>query len=766
MFNQLGTSFTNKFTELLASKKYSSAAMCMKIVSKAYSNYSLPDFLVRIEVFSGFFQLATEIFKIKEKNSESLFKIQKWAAYFLYKSAHKGLKKYFKNNELVSFVRSEQTTTVLYSTFSNLLTEYLNGTSFDEKIPITIANFFTLFASNKLTRHYIKKNYMFLISSFIIPEQGYDEDTKEAFEYDHEDYLRERYNYYSNDLKIETSELFEEILHSDKEVEGTVIASLQSFLDNKTDDSNASVRYAIIGLLASTQKNLIKQLSHEGFYFFVKKYIFTDLNSSYPFLISQALYFLSLTESFESDDHSVVDALSKIVSLTNGDHPILAVEACLALNCFFYNEKVRAMFKPIIASLFEKVLVFTKKYFIESLSTLSDSIIDCYTDDISAYAPIFVQSICSSFMEHIDEDKDENVPVISGYLSTIEKLIMSADDKPEIISSIYASTYNIIYFVFEKQKYDFFQECFDLMNSFLFVLRKIDQSMFNIFNITLTNDKEELSLYPREIGDFIDNFLTFGKDSMINAKTVELIYNIIDMFIPENSAELEVYDEDFEAGCRIIDSLMLNSGTAAVAANPNLIPAILHKIISNYDFAASYDVLPLFALESIMNCFIVSPEVTLTNLASFTETFFIQIEVFKKLFKRVYDKKLFILFTGILFKVDKALPMSFESYSSTFVEILTSLPDAIKKRSKLQERAENSDYSEEDEEISDYSASDISEDIYFVTILDAFDAFEYSRNMLSNIQPNTIGQKILSAMNQNHISEIKNVLEASQAAQK
>lgn len=765
MFNKLGNAFTSKFTELLASKKYLSAGTCMKIISKAYSNYSLPDFLIRIEVFTGFFQLAIQILKITEKSTESILKIQKWASYFLYKSANKGLKKYFKSSELIAFIRSEATTSSLYAVFSDVLAQYLNGTTFDEKVPITLANFFTLFASNKHTKQYVKKNYMFLISSFVLPAQGYDEDAKEAFEYNHDSYLSERYNYYSNDLKIETAELFEEILHCDKEIEGMVISSLQRFLDNQTNDSNASVRYAIVGLLAGTQKSLIKQLSKDGYSLFVKKYIFTDLNSSYPFLISQSLHFLSLTESFDDSDNYVIEALSRIVTLSNGDNPVLAVEACLSLNCFFYNESLRAMFKPIIASLFEKVLGFTKQYFIESLSTLSDSIIDCFTEDISAYAPLFVQSICSSFMDRINEDKEENVPVISGCLSTIEKLIMTADDKPEIISNIYASASTIIYYVFKNQKFDFFQECFDLMNSFLFVTKSINQSMFEIFNTALDNDKEELALYPREVADFIDNYLTFGKDTMINQKTLETIFNTLNVFIPVNSAEEEIYDEDFEAGCRIIDSLMLNAGTAAVRTNPNLLPAIVHRVVSNYDFANTYDALPLFALESIMNCFIVSPEITLANLAGFTQTFFSQIEAHKDLFKRVYDKKLFVLFAGSLFKVTETLPMNFEAFSRVFAQIITTLPDAINKRAKLQKQEENSDYSDEDEG-SDYSIEDIYEDIYFVTILDDFNAFEYLKNILSSIQPNTIGQKVLVSMKSEHISQIKSVLDASQVAQK
>lgn len=764
MFNQFGSIFTNKFAEFVSCRKFNYGGMCMKIVSKAYSNYNIPEFLNNIDVFRGLFNMAVKITEISESNNEHFSKMHRWAVFFLYKCANKGLKKYFKSNDLVTFIREDATLEMLYTTFTNVLNAFISGADLHEKVSSICSDFFKLFASNKRTKHLIRKNYTTLISSFILPAQSFDKDIKDDFEYDSEMYLRERYNYYNGDLKSCTVELFEEILRDDKEIEVGVLTSLKNFLDLPVDDANAPTRYAIVGLAANIQSILIRHLTVDGFHKFLVQYIFADLNSQYPFLISQALYFLSLTESIDIVDNSVVEALNRIMLITNSDHEILPIEACLALNPFLYCEKLNNIFKPIIPSLFEKTLGFSKIYFLESLSTLCDSMIDCFMDEITVYAPVFVQTLCSSFMEHVDTEKDETLIAISGCLTTIGKLVMTADDKPDIIKGIYQHASAIINYVFKNKKVDFFQECFDLMNSFLFVAQSVNESMFEIFVLALSNERDELCLYPREIRDFIDNFLSYGKEKMITPKTLELIYNSIDMFMPLNSSEAEVYDEDFEAACGIIDSLMLNAGQSVHQMNQNIIPAILHKIISNYEFAQTYDRLPVFALESIMNCFLVASDVTLVNMGSFMETFFNEIDFHKSKFTRVYDKKLLLLFIGKLFKISGALPANPEALCDVFVEMITTLPDAIKLRNKLKEKAENGE--DDDEDYSDYTVEDLEEDIYFETVLDEVDAYSYIQNSLNSIQPDTFGQRLVSVMSSIQISKVKDVLETPQEAQK
>lgn len=758
IFNKYGNILTIKFSEFLANKRYSHAALCMKIVAKSYLSYNLPDFLHRIDVAIGFFNLAIQILNIEEKENDGLSKMQRWASYFLYKFSNKGLKKYFKNGDMVDFVKKEETLSLLFTTFSKFLAEVLAGKKHHSKVPMICSDFFCLFAGHKHTRHYIKTNYMFLLTSFIFPHQSFDEKLRDCFEYDPNEYLRERYNYNNSDIRSCTAELFEEILLCDKDIEAAILNSLVTFLNSPTDDTNAHMRFGVIGLLANSQKNLIKVYKEEGFYELIRKHIFPDLKSPHEFLVSQSLYFLSLTEQIDISDNSILEALNLIVSFTVSDHQTLPVEACLSLNVFFYNDSLKSMFKPIIASLFEKTLLFSKIYFLESLSTLMDSIIDCFNDEITICAPEFVKSIVAGFMDKIESENQDKFAAISGYITTIEKLVITAEDKPDIVKSLYQSASAIVFYIFKNNKTDFFQESFDLINSFLFVLKQINESMFEIFTIALSVDKDELSLYPREIGDFIDNYLSFGRDSMINPTTVELIYNIIDMFMPIDSSESDLYDEDFEAACRIIDSLMLNAGVPVHSLNHNIIPAILHKIVSNYDLVCSYSDLPLFALESIMNCFIVSPEASLAALGSFTPQFFNEIYAHKNKFKRVYDKKLFVVFIGHIFKLSFPAQVNHEHIAEVFSDTLCTLSDAIKKRHKLIEEANND---EMEEEYSDGTAESIPEDIYFETVLDNFDAYEYTRKLLTTIVPKTFGEKLVSSMSSSQVSRIKTALETS-----
>ena len=93
--------------------------------------------------------------------------------------------------------------------------------------------------------------------------------------------------------------------------------------------------------------------------------------------------------------------------------------------------------------------------------------------------------------------------------------------------------------------------------------------------------------------------------------------------------------------------------------------------------------------------------------------------------------------------------------------VLTSLPDAIKKRNALfDESDDNSD------EISNTDYDMLTEDIYASTPLDSLNPYEMVSNMLKNIVPGTVGQESLRSMKVNQISAIKEILNHPQEVQK
>lgn len=159
---------------------------------------------------------------------------------------------------------------------------------------------------------------------------------------------------------------------------------------------------------------------------------------------------------------------------------------------------------------------------------------------------------------------------------TIDRLILGADSQRETIQNIYHYASKIMYTVFSQRIEDFYQESFDLMNSFLFSLKSINENMMSIFMVALSIGSEDLTYYPQEVKDFIDNYLSYGKTTIINSHTLEMIYNTIDVFIPNlRDEDDDLYDEEFEAGCSIVDSLMLNAGNVVNVMNPNIVSCII-----------------------------------------------------------------------------------------------------------------------------------------------------------------------------------------------
>lgn len=775
IFNESGPIFTQRFSDALVNKDYEIAKIHMKIVARAYTHYSIPDYLNTLQVFENFFNIALQILKLEFSNDEYLSKLKKWALFFLQKASNKGFKKYYKNAEFIDFVKKDTNLNHLILAFFGIVGDFSEGKVFHRTALVYTCEFFILLAQTKDTKPIVRDNCSVLLNKFILPAQSFNDELQESFECDGEKYLRERYNYVSNDLRSGTSSLFTDIIHIEKSLKSTIISNLIASLDNKAMPNYNSYRYGVIGLLAAEQKNIQKLFGKSGFEGFVCKQICMDLHSEHEFLVSQALYFLSLSEESQFDANASLAALNRVLELMNSDSEILSVEAALAMSFFIGNPLLSDTMKSLVPMLLEKVILFSKQHLLESLNSLMDSIIDNYTDAVATFAPQFATSICNNILEHLESKDEARIPTVSGFITTIDKLIINADSQLDIVRKIYSSAYKVIYTIFFKQIDAFYQEAFDLMNSFLFTLQAIDENMLVILGLALSIDKEELSFYPREVNDFVDNFLSYGKGAIINNQILEKIYNCIDAYIPSVEPEDDIYDEDFEAGCRIADSLMLNAGSAVHALNPHIIPCLVHKIIINYDQANNNSYLDVLGLETIMNCFLVSPEVVLESLGPFLSQFFSEMYLKKSKFVRVHDKKVFILFIGTLFKMNTGLQCNIENINDAFVETLYSLPEAIKKRNKLKEKEDAEEFSDENEnedaDDEEYEEEDdnydfLTEDIWFETDLDKFDAYEFVRGLLSSPIPKSIGEVAISKMTEPQILKIKEILSVKQEAQK
>lgn len=767
IFDNYGSVFTRCFSEALASNELESACKFMKIIGRAYTYYSLPAYLFRIEIFQGFLNIATEITKYPFSADEHLTKLKKWAYFFLFKATNKGLKKYFKNPEFVELTRNNDIIRLLFVRFYDVVAEYNSGKAIHPRILAHACDFFALLPENKQTRPLVAENWSALLFNFIIPIQTYSEKIQEIFEYDEESYLKERYNYVSVDIRASTASLFSSMLLCDKKIRLDILNGIIHFLQH---NESPAVRYGIIGLLANDQKVIIKAKNQERYSQFIVEQIFRDLRSEHPFLVSQALYFLSLTEQNSVEATAASQALGLVLEIAKRDDGPLPVEAVLAVSFFVHNEFLFETLRPFVPSLFEKTITFSRIYMLESLNSLMEVLVDNYTEEITQFASQFAASISTTVLATLDSSDPNKVASVAGLITTIDRLIINAEDQPGVVYKIYESSEKIIVTIFKQKLEDFYQEAFDLMNSFLFVFQKVAGSMLDIFDLALSVGDEEISFYPREVMDFVDNYLSYGREAIVNAHTLKRIYDTICIFIPDTGEE-DLYDENFQAGCRIIDSLMLNTGMAVHRFNPDVIPSILRKLTSTYPHWDSASHMDVYALEAIMNCFVVAPLAAVQCLGNFTTQFIMEAYRKARAFVRVHDKKVFILFTGALFAYSSNLVFDYCEFNEAFVEVLSSLPAAIRNRNKLKETDEGEeadDYEEdasgEDAGFADYE--ELEEDIYYETVLDPFDPYDFVREMLGKPRPGSVGEVAISKMTPEQVAKIREVLSTVQEKQK
>lgn len=758
-FDSVGDDFANKFQHLIQNKKWNIVRVIMKFIGKSYCEYELSEKLSNEQIFNFYINMAISICEQQCYDCEDFIKSKKWALFFLYKMSNKGIKNYFKKDSLSHIIKEPQIITKIINIFCKQIEEY-KKTSFPcDMYIVYIAYFFETIGSSKYTKQYLSNVIEILLFDFIIPAYKYDEKTKLAFEYDYNVYLSERYNFTMNQKRGAISSLFCNIVRHNKSYETQIV---QILIQNLNDPSiNLEYKYGVLGLLGDITKSIRKVLGNEKFYIFIntslKHWLFSD---NLP-LVSQSLYFMSLAEDIDMKQEDLIELIQVVFKYIQHENVILQIESCLAMNFFFYSENIVSYLNNVIPGLLNSILKFNKEYPLEALNNLMEQIVNNFGELIIDYAPQFVSIIIGNINEILssEDNKNDGYYTVSSYLQSIDKLIVSSGDKLDITKSVYELVVPIIYRIFKEELFELFADGFELMNTFFYNLESIDSKAYEIFKIALSSNKDELALYSNEIQDFMDNFVSFGKENVINEEILKLYYDMFELFFvtPE-----DIYEDDYVAAFNIINALLLYCGNKVAQIKREFIPVIVSKIITKLNALEEESVVCMvYGLETIMNCIIIQLADSLFAMEHSKTLFFNKVWEYSPNFKRVIDKKIFLIFLKTIFMCKMDTTISIEELNKSLVMVLTSLPDAIKKRNALfDESDDNSD------EISNTDYDMLTEDIYASTPLDSLNPYEMVSNMLKNIVPGTVGQESLRSMKVNQISAIKEILNHPQEVQK
>ncbi|TBU18788.1 importin [Ordospora colligata] len=751
----------------------------LNVLVKSYCYYSIPKYLSCIEAFSYVFGLALRTMGLENNEVEGVLDCKELAANFIYREYSKGLKKFYKNNELSEYVKDVSRLREVYPMFLKVVQE---RSKLREEIEVCAVDFFALLVSDATFNEYVERDIPYLVFGYILPVYSLSEADEEDFEQDAEKYLREKYGYFRSTLRSNLNGLFREIVSKMKNNEekfNEMLKCLVSVLDNcKENPSKENLRmaYGSFFLLASIKSTLMKKAMNVLVYV-VMNHVIPNLRGECLVLKSQACYFLSIIEEDLPIGTEAIGLLDEVHALMMSSHRVLYVEATLAMSFFMSNEMASEKFKQLIPVVLESILRLLNAYDLEPLTILLDTITEYYPEEMVKYAPELVRSISGIVITHLsstEELSEEKAMLVMGFLRNIESLILSLEHGSVVLEHAYMNSYDVLYFILNEGKEDFYQEMLDILNGYVFMIKRIERSMWGLFHMVLNLPIDDIAIYSSNVADLIDNFVTYGKESVMNTSILTGIYSVISKFCLCN--EENFYEDEFMDGCRIIESIILNIGNEVVNADPSRLEFFLNVAISGLSMVDEAGTAMVYVLEVVMNSFILRPNDTIRILVEHKRLEEILRNLFtqRNNFKRVHDKKICMLFIGAVCGLrDGEIPgLDMQGFIGFIVAVVTSLPAAIKLRNQMKEEEDeevDESYCEEEE----YASSDgsygdvfLEEDIYFETSLDHFEPFGYISSILSQPMPGSYASRAVHEMSEKQKSTMFSVLNTERVIQK
>lgn len=728
-FQPFGNNLFNALRYSIIRQQYDISKTIAKIYTVLQDQYYSVEFLGDINYFANLYKLMVESFGIECVDQQQMvYKYKKWVVKFFNRTMSRYFKSGDKKTQVGDFFLGEGNFVFLYNIILEILKrETKRETDCEEEKESylkTCCTFLSILLKdgNQHSEH-VKKDISFIVFQFIFPLHLFTEENEEMFNDSPKEYLQHRYGYYTNDLRGYSGILFCDLIKKIKKDKGLFLAIINELINvmniyktNPTQE-NASKKYAALFLISYIAKRL-KNSANE----FLSEHVIQDLYSRHLFLRSQACFALQFFEGAPVPKEIILPAFDGVINNLKSESVVIKTDSALALSFFVDNQWVQENIKKNVPMIVQILLELQKTNELDALNDLLESIVLTYPEEISLYAPqltLFLSDIIKNNLGAINEDK---TMLYAGFLRTLDSLVITIENKPEIVYNMYCQIAETIYLIFRNRIADLYSETLELLSQFIFGLKRVDDSMWDIFMTIMSIEKEEKYNVSLELGCLLDNYISYGQDRILNY--VKLINNCVEAIV---QADDNTYfnDEEHIQGCKIIQSLMLNLNTSVTEH----IPFFIDICTNHYEEFDRDSASIIYCLEIIMHSFIINFEMTWSKLLrnNHLNTFFEDLYELRNRFNRVMDKKLVLLFTCSLLKSNDTILNNLDGtrIKSILIRNLESLPKAIEKRNALLKE----DYDEPEEELYD----DLEEDIYYMCPLDKFDAFEFVRNTFNGL---------------------------------
>ncbi|KAL8994736.1 MAG: hypothetical protein Q9169_005375 [Polycauliona sp. 2 TL-2023] len=576
--------------------------------------------------------------------------------------------------------------------------------------------------------NHLKPHMDSLIAHVFFPILCQSDEDLELFNSDPSEYLHRKMNFYEEVTApdVAATNLLVSLTKSRKKQTFTIlnfvngiVNTYESNPDNQKNPREKEGALRMIGTLASVILGKKSPIADQVEYFFVR-HVFPEFRSPHGFLRARACDTLAKFEQLEFKDSSNLLIIYRNIleSMADPELPV-RVQAALALQPLIRHDVIRQSMQENIPQIMQQLLKLANEVDVDTLANVMEDFVEEFATELTPFAVALSEQLRDTYLRIVREmlekqenSKDDDEPygellddksiTALGVLQTIGTLILTLEATPDVLMHLETIVMPVVSITLENKLYDLYNEIFEIIDSCTFSAKRITPAMWQAFELVHQTFKAGAELYLEDMLPALDNFVSYGVDTMIQTPAyVEAVVGMVqDIFRDEKVGAM-----DRICGCKLAESVMLNLRGHVNQYVPKFVEIAMTVICGNELKVKSYRI---HLLEMVINAIYYDPIITLRQLEAhgwtnkFFSSWFSNIDAFP----RVHDKKLSIVAISSLLtlraeEIPTSVQQGWPRLLQGVVRLFQTLPAAIKNREEVTKESDFTVNDDDEEDVDD-----------------------------------------------------------------
>ena len=527
---------------------------------------------------------------------------------------------------------------------------------------------------------HLKPHIDTLISHVLFPILCQSDEDIELFDSDPPEYLHRKLNFYEevSAPDVAATNFLVSLTKSRKKITFTILTFVNSVVskyesspDDQKNPREKEGALRMIGTLASVILGKKSPIADQVEYFFVR-HVFPEFRSPHGFLRARACDTLGKFEQLEFKDQNNLLVIYRHILESMADPALpVRVEAALALQPLIKHEVIHMSMEQNIPQIMQQLLKLANEVDVDALANVMEDFVEEFAAELTPFAVALSEQLRDTYLRIVRELVERNNTkegddaygdflddksiTALGVLQTIGTLILTLEATPDVLMHLETILMPVIRITLENKLFDLYNEVFEIIDSCTFSAKAVSPTMWEAFELMHKTFKAGAELYLEDMLPALDNFVSFGSETMIqNPPYVEALVGMVsDIFHDE-----KVGGMDRICGCKLAEAIMLNLRGHCDQHIPLFIGLAMRVISSAELKVKAYRI---HLMEMVINAIYYNPIIALQVLESngwtnkFFSSWFSNIESFT----RLHDKKLSIVAISALLTLEgKDVPTS------------------------------------------------------------------------------------------------------------